>query len=63
MTQKKAAGSVAFHVYTGDYALVDDFVTCIQTGGKPSARFQSSVKTMEVAEVINAQTLLREFNG
>ena len=55
---REMAGSGDFHVYTGDYALIDDFVQGLKTGKLPSACFQSSVKTMEIAEIILAQALL-----
>jgi len=55
---REMAGSESFHVYTGDYALVDDFIKGVRTGKKPSACFQSSVKTMEAAEIVLAQALL-----
>ena len=56
---KEIAGSGAFHVYTGVYALVDDFIQCVKTGKRPMACFQNSVKTMEIADTILAQDLLK----
>ena len=56
-TQQEAS-SGDFHVYTGVYALVDDFIQGVRTGKQPAACFQNSVKTMEVAETILAQALL-----
>jgi len=55
---KETAGSDKIHVYTGVYALVDDFIQGVKTGKKPSACFESSVKTMEIADKILAQALL-----
>jgi len=52
------AGSDEFHVYTGCANVVEDFVNGIKTGKLPSACFQSSIKTMEAAEIILAQDLL-----
>ena len=55
---REMAESEDFHVYTGDYMLVDDFIKGVQTDRQPSACFQSSVKTMEIAEIILAKSLL-----
>jgi len=55
---KEMAESDEFHVYTGDYALVRDFIDGIKTGKQPEASFDSSIKTMEIAEKILANALL-----
>jgi len=55
---KQMADSEAFHVYTGVSAAVRDFIVGIKTGKQPQACFQSSLKTMEIAEIILAQALL-----
>ncbi len=57
---KEIADSDKFHVYTGDYALVRDFIDGVKTGKQPSACFESSIKTMEAAEIILAQALFAE---
>ncbi len=57
---KECAGSDQFHVYTGDYAAIDDFVKGIQTGKQPMACFDNSLKTMKAAEIILAQSILSE---
>lgn len=53
-----AAGSTALHVFTGVSAAVRDFIDCLKNGNQPSCSFASSVKTMEVADIILAQALL-----
>jgi predicted dehydrogenase len=55
-----AAGSKEFYVYTGVLALADDFVNCCLNGGEPGCSFGNSAATMKIAELILAQSLLRE---
>ena len=57
---KKSAESDEFFVYTGVYNLVNDFINGVKTGQKPGSCFQNSIKTMEIAEIILAQSLLKE---
>jgi predicted dehydrogenase len=56
----EAAGSKDFYVYTGVLAAVEDFVRCCLEGGDPACSFANSVNTMKIAELILAQSLLRE---
>jgi virulence factor len=58
---KEVAGSDKLEDYTGVSAAVADFVSGIKTGKLPQTSFQSSVKTMEVAETILAQSLLKKL--
>ena len=61
-TASGSAGSEAFHVNTGVLAAAEDFVDCCLTGGQPKCCFADAVKTMKVAEIILAQSLLAEEN-
>jgi predicted dehydrogenase len=54
------AGSSEGHVSSGVLAAAEDFADCCLNGGQPMACFESSVNTMKVAEVILAQSLLKE---
>jgi predicted dehydrogenase len=54
------AGSKEMHVFTGVLAAAADFVNCCLNGGQPMASFEKALNTMKVAEVILAQSLLRE---
>jgi predicted dehydrogenase len=56
----EAAGSKEVHVFTGVLAAAEDFVNCCLKGGRPMACFENTVNTMKAAEVILAQSLLRE---
>ncbi|MDR0710405.1 MAG: Gfo/Idh/MocA family oxidoreductase [Spirochaetaceae bacterium] len=67
----QVAGSELFWVYTGVLAMVEDFVDCCLAAGEPSGprrpagrrpqcSFRDAVHTMKLAEVILAQSLLRE---
>lgn len=58
----QAAGSDAFHVYTGVAALCREFVDAVRSKTNPSTCFADAVKTMEVAEIILARAALDEFN-
>jgi predicted dehydrogenase len=54
------AGSKELHVFTGVLAAAEDFVNCCVSGGEPAASFANTLNTMKVAEVILAQSLLKE---
>jgi predicted dehydrogenase len=56
----EAAGSSEFHVNTGVLAAAEDFVNCCLNGGQPAACFESTIKTMKVAETILAQAIIAE---
>jgi predicted dehydrogenase len=56
----EAAGSKEMHVFTGVLAAAEDFVNCCLRGGQPMASFENTLNTMKVAELILAQSLLRE---
>ncbi|MDR1565735.1 MAG: Gfo/Idh/MocA family oxidoreductase [Treponema sp.] len=55
-----AAGSREFHVYTGVLAAAEDFVRCCLSGGQPGACFDNTLNTMKAAEMILAQSLIKE---
>jgi predicted dehydrogenase len=59
------AGSTDNHVFTGVLAAAEDFVNCCVKSGQPGSKqpecsFENTVNTMKVAEVILAQSLLKE---
>jgi len=54
------ANNSAFHVSTGVLAAARDFVNACLHGGQPMSSFSDAVKTMKVAEIILAQSLLAE---
>jgi predicted dehydrogenase len=56
----EAAGSKEMHVFTGVLAAAEDFVNCCLKGTRPMASFENTLNTMKTAEVILAQSLLRE---
>ena len=59
LSSADAAGSEAFHVYTGVENLARDFVACCQDRSrKPASPFSNAMKSMEAAEIILAQALL-----
>ncbi len=60
-TAAGCAGSDDFHVYTGVLAAARDVADGCLSGRQPMCCFADAVKTMQVAEVILAQSLLREF--
>lgn len=61
ITSVEAARSSRFHVYTGVEALAKDFVACCRDRSRrPASGFDNALKTMEAAEVILAQALLRQ---
>ena len=57
-TAAEIAESDAFHVYTGVLAAARDFADCCLNGGQPMSCFADAIKTMRVAEIILAQSLL-----
>lgn len=57
---REVAGSDEFHVFGGFQAKNREFIDALRGGPPPSSPFADAVKTMEVAERILAQALLRE---
>ena len=57
---REVAGGEEGYVFGGNQSKNRDFIDCLKSGGKPSSHFSDAVKTMEVAEKILAQTLLKE---
>jgi virulence factor len=56
---REVAGSDEFYVFGGFRAKNREFIDCLKSGAQPSSNFGDAVKTMEVAEMILAQALLR----
>jgi len=56
---REIAGGDEFFVYGGFQAKNREFIDCLKTGEQPGSHFGDAVKTMEVAEKILAQALLR----
>ena len=56
---REVAGSDELYVYGGFRAKNREFIDCLKSGEQPSSHFGDAVKTMEVAETILAQALLR----
>lgn len=56
---KEVAGSDALHVFGGFQAKSREFIDCVRAGNQPASNFADAVKTMEVADKILAQGLLR----
>jgi hypothetical protein len=54
------AGSDAFHVFAGFQAKNREFIDAVKSGNRPASHFGDAVKTMEIAETILAQALLRK---
>ena len=54
----ECAGSDAFHVKTGVYALAEDFVSRCKDRGETLSSFESAYKTMEIAAMILARSAL-----
>lgn len=52
-------GSDEFFVYGGFQAKNREFIDALKSGTNPPSRFSDALKTMEVAEIILAQSLLR----
>jgi predicted dehydrogenase len=57
---REIAGSEDIYVYGGFLAKNREFIDCLKSGEQPGSNFSDAVKTMEVAEKILAQALLRE---
>lgn len=55
----EVAGSDQLYVYGGFQAKNREFIDCLRTGRQPGSNFADAIKTMEVAEKILAQALLR----
>jgi predicted dehydrogenase len=56
---RQVADSDEFHVYGGFQAKNRDFIDAVKKGTQPGSNFADAVKTMEIAEIILAQTLLK----
>jgi predicted dehydrogenase len=56
---REAADSGELYVYGGFQAKNREFINCVKTGTQPGSNFADALKTMEVAERILAQALLR----
>ena len=56
---REVAGSDDFFVYGGFQAKNREFIDALQTGQTPTSTFADALKTMEVAETILAQALLK----
>ena len=56
---RQMAGSDEVHVYGGFQAKNREFIDAVKTGTQPSSCFADAIKTMEVAELILAQALLK----
>jgi virulence factor len=57
---KVVAGSDQNYVYGGFQAKNREFMDAVKAGTQPSSHFGDALKTMEVAEMILAQTLLKK---
>lgn len=57
---RQVAGSNEFFVYAGFQAKNREFIDAVKQGTQPPSHFGDAVKTMEVAETILAQALLRK---
>jgi predicted dehydrogenase len=56
---REIASSDEFFVYGGFQAKNREFIDCVKPGTQPGSNFADGVKTMEVAEKILAQALLK----
>jgi virulence factor len=56
---REVAGGDEFFMFGGFRTKNREFIDCLRTGEQPSSHFGDAVKTMEVAERILAQSLLR----
>ena len=59
---KAVAGSDQLYVYGGFQAKNREFIDAVKAGTQPSSNFADALKTMEVAEIILAQALLKKNN-
>ena len=57
---REVAGSDQLYVFGGFQAKNREFIDAVKGGPRPSSHFGDAVKTMEVAERILAQALLKE---
>ena len=55
---REVAGSDQNFVFGGFQSKNREFIDCVKAGKQPGSNFSDAVKTMEVAEIILAQTLL-----
>ena len=55
---RAVAGSDAFHVYGGFRAKNREFIDSLKTGTQPGSHFSDAIKTMAIAEKIQAAALL-----
>ena len=60
---REVAGSDEFYVYGGFQAKNREFIDASKAGRQPESNFADAVKTMEVAEMILAQALLKGDQG
>lgn len=56
---RQVAGSDEFYIYGGFRAKNREFIEAIKSGQQPASNFADALKTMEVAETILAQAMLR----
>ena len=56
---RAVAGSDELFVFGGFQAKNREFIDAVKSGGQPSSHFGDALKTMEVADKILAQSLLR----
>jgi len=56
---REVAGGNELFMFGGFQAKNREFIDCLKTGEQPGSHFGDAVKTMEVAERILAQSLLR----
>jgi predicted dehydrogenase len=56
---RQVAGSDEFFIFAGFQAKNREFIDCVKSGQQPGSHFTDALKTMEVAETILAQALLR----
>lgn len=56
---RHVAGSDEFYIYGGFQAKNREFIDAVKSGTQPSSCFADALKTMEVAEIILAQALLK----
>ena len=59
VSDTRAIGGDALFEFGGFRAKSREFLDCVRSGGRPGSHFGDAVKTMEVAERILAQALLR----
>lgn len=57
---QQEAGCDEFYAYTGVLEAAREFAAACLGGGQPAACFEETLKSMKVAEIILAQSLLRE---